>query len=111
MSEMLNNDGTLSITAMSLVEFLPAIERGFHNGFMLDLSKNEGVPQQYGSMLVLTMYPTDGVVQAREEFEEALQDAVEASEVRIGFDPTPYLEEKSPEVQTPIKVDGRRKKS
>jgi hypothetical protein len=73
MSVNLNNDGTLSITTMSLVEFLPEIETAIHNGFMLNLDKNEGVPQQFGSMLVLTMYPTDGVVQAGEEFEEALE--------------------------------------
>lgn len=75
MSVMLNNDGSLSITAMSLVEFLPEIEQAVHQGFMLDLEKNEGVPQQFGSMLVLTMFPC-GLEVAGEEHEAALQESM-----------------------------------
>lgn len=97
MTVQLNNDGSLSITAMSLVEFLPEIEQAFHNGFMLDLEKNEGVPQQYGHMLVLTMYPVGEV----EVFE--IEDApLEVSEIHT-------VVQQSQEVVEP-KPDGRRKK-
>jgi hypothetical protein len=107
MSVNLNNDGTLAITAMSLVEFLPEIETAIHNGFMLNLNKNEGVPQQFGSMLVLTMYPTDGVVQAGEVFEEAPEASVKEVDV-------PVTEEAPKEVvpetvSTPIVQRGRPK--
>jgi hypothetical protein len=98
----LNNDGTLSITAMSLVEFLPEIETAVHNGFMLNLEKNEGVPQQFGSMLVLTMYPTDGVVQVEGESKESLKAPVkEEAPKEIPKVVAPPVLEKAPEVALP----------
>jgi len=99
MSVNLNNDGTLSITAMSLVEFLPEIETAIHNGFMLNLEKNEGVPQQFGSMLVLTMYPTDGVVQVEEESLKA--PVKEEAPKEIPKVVAPPVSEKAPEVAPP----------
>jgi hypothetical protein len=107
MSVNLNNDGSLAITAMSLVEFLPEIETAIHNGFMLNLEKNEGTPQQFGSMLVLTMYPTDGVVQAGEEFKEALEASVKEVDTPV---PEEVPKEVVPEtVSTPIVQRGRPK--
>lgn len=69
MTAVLNKDGTLAITAMSLVEFLPEVEQAIYDGFTLDLAKNEGTPQQFGTMLVLTMYPA-GDVQVQDTNEE-----------------------------------------
>ena len=100
MTVQLNNDGSLAITAMSLVEFLPEIEQAIHNGYMLDLEKNEGVPQQYGSMLVLTMYPV-GEVEVTEIDKEDDFKHPDDSEIKIGFDPTVFTENFNPE----IKVD------
>lgn len=137
MSVVLNNDGTLSITAMSLVEFLPEIETAIHNGFQLSLEKNEGVPQQYGSMLVLTMYPAGDVVVsedttsvAGEEHETALQEAL-MDEVTLstftaedeGFsdleysppnqtdEPNEIVDVRPVKEVTPVKLDGRKKKT
>lgn len=93
MTVQLNNDGTLAITAMSLVEFLPEIEQAIHNGYMLDLEKNEGVPQQYGHMLVLTMYPVG-------EVEVSEIDTPE--DVKVGLDPTPFLAEAPLHVPSPV---------
>lgn len=141
MTAVLNKDGTLTITAMSLVEFLPEVEQAIHNGFTLNLEKNEGTPQQFGTLLVLTMYPAGDVqVQdtdeeddskfvitpetnlaevtqpAGEEVEKALQAVTEDTPVIDTTPPAEIVQEtpKSTEVVQPVKVDkvdGRRKKS
>lgn len=50
-------NGSISITAMSLVEFLPLVVDAIKEGYELDLESNEGYPQQLGTLLVLTMFP------------------------------------------------------
>lgn len=52
-----NQDGTLSIEAWSLVEFLPEVIKAHDEGYVLDMDKNTGYPQQFGSMITVTMFP------------------------------------------------------
>jgi hypothetical protein len=56
MSIQINQDGSLSITAMSLVEFLPDVVQAVKDGYILDMEKNEGYPQQVGFLTTVTMY-------------------------------------------------------
>ena len=118
MTVQLNNDGTLAITAMSLVEFLPEIEQAIHNGYMLNLDKNEGVPQQYGPMLVLTMYPVGDVevmeIDKADDFKR-LGDSNSTQADEEGNEVHTVVQQSQGAVvqvvETPIKVDGRKKKS
>lgn len=52
-----NQDGSLSIEAWSLVEFLPEVIKAHDDGFVLDMDKNLGYPQQFGSLITITMFP------------------------------------------------------
>ena len=65
MSVNLNQDGSLTITTMSLIELLPEVEKAIHLGFMLDVDNNLGVPQQLGHIVTVTMFPA-GEVQVQE---------------------------------------------
>lgn len=51
-----NKNESISITSMSLVEFLPLVVDALKEGYELDLESNEGYPQQLGTLLVLTMF-------------------------------------------------------
>ena len=122
MSVNLNQDGSLTITTMSLIELLPEVEKAIHLGFMLDVDNNLGVPQQLGHIVTVTMFPA-GEVQvqdvdnnyngdefvithgtnlsevtqpAGEEAEKALQEAVQETAVS------------TKDAQT-VKVDKRKK--
>lgn len=129
MSSTLNTDGTLTIESLSLVDFLPEIEKAIHNGWLLDINNNLGVPQQIGYILTVTMFSGGDIeltgedeefqVPASPEMVKALQEAL-----KVGFDPTPFIgpvqEVKPSDVQEaalsttvvqPVKLDGRRKKS
>jgi hypothetical protein len=89
MAIKVNQDGTLSIVTMSLVEMLPLVVQAVHDGYKLDLNTNLGCPQVLGSLHLLTMFPTQA------------DSAVEAV-------PTSVTEA----VETPVKVekvDGRKK--
>jgi hypothetical protein len=86
MPAQINNDGSLAITAMSLVEFLPLIVKGIEDGFVINLDMNEGVPQMLGSLLVLTMY------------KKTVKAGGYSPEVRV------------PSTSITDKIDGRRKK-
>jgi hypothetical protein len=105
MSVNLNNDGTLAITAMSLVEFLPEIETAIHNGFMLNLNKNEGVPQIFGALHVLTMYPTGDIVVTSTKTEKI--EPLHPQIIEGNLKPRPEVVQ---EAAPSNKVDGRRKK-
>lgn len=56
-----NQDGTLSIEAWSLVEFLPEVIKAHEEGYVLDMDKNLGYPQSFGSLITITMFPKPGV--------------------------------------------------
>lgn len=56
MPSQLQANGSISITAMSLVEFLPLVVDAIKAGYELDIESNEGTPQQLGTLLVLTMF-------------------------------------------------------
>lgn len=129
MSSTLNTDGTLTIESLSLVDFLPEIEKAIHNGWMLDVDNNLGVPQQIGYILTVTMFPAGDIeltgedeefqVPASPEMVKALQEAL-----KVRFDPAPFIgpvqEVKPSNVQDstlsttvvqPVKVDGRKRKT
>ena len=108
MTVQLNNDGSLSITAMSLVEFLPEIEQAIHNGYMLDLDKNEGVPQQFGTMLVLTMYPV-GDVEVSEIEDAPLEVSKVDESASEEVSEIHTVVQQSQDAVAAVKVDGRRK--
>lgn len=52
-----NQDGSLSIEAWSLVEFLPEVLKAYEDGYVLDMDKNLGYPQSFGSLITITMFP------------------------------------------------------
>ena len=52
-----NQDGSISIEAWSLVEFLPEVIKAYDEGYVLDMEKNLGYPQQFGNLITITMFP------------------------------------------------------
>jgi hypothetical protein len=94
MSSVLNENGSLAITAMSLVELLPEVEQAVHNGFMLKVDSNEGYPQMFGTMFVVTMYPAGevtikpvGVPEEDEGFQALNQETTEDQPKKRGPKP------------------------
>lgn len=96
MSVQLNQDGSLTITAYSLVELLPDVVQAYKDGFALDFVNNAGYPCSFGSVTVVTMFPK----QEETLTEPSLKEVIDRVK----------NEGATEEQVVPAKVDGRKKK-
>jgi CRISPR/Cas system-associated exonuclease Cas4 (RecB family) len=94
MSTTKNTDGSISIVAMSLVEFLPEVVKASKEGYELDVESNAGYPQNIGHLITVTMFKSEPVP-------KNLAKAVHTED-------TPPVVAETDEL--PVKVDGRKKK-
>lgn len=129
MSKTLNADGTLSIEEYSLVELLPQVIQAHKDGFGFNFDLNDGIPQQYAALTILKMYPVEDeefsdldysppdqsgnyednqIIDVR-PVEDVLVNALSPIGVQVETAPNSGVFVK-PEVQAPVKVDGRKKK-
>jgi hypothetical protein len=93
MSTTKNADGSISIVAMSLVDFLPEVIRASKDGYELNVDSNLGYPQTIGHLVTVTMFP-------------AIPKHVNPVRA-VHTEDVPAVNTEAAEV--PVKVDGRKK--
>lgn len=125
MSAQINQDGSLTITAYSLVELLPSVVDASKQGYELDFVNNAGYPQSFGTVTVLTMFKKQKETPTEPSVKEVVKSVKVEGNLKDYFKeevkPIP-LGEVVPPVSTsvqdtavstnseqPVKVDKRRK--